>query len=469
MRNEVRVKDLIVVSNRGPAILRRDDNTFALAYGAGGLAPSLAHALVGTSALWIAAPMTELEQRVCASGEPVALTDHLECGFVDPSRASETSSYRVIANEILWFLYHGIFDTVHRPIFNARLYEAWEGYRAYNRLFAEMVARHASEGATVVVNDYHLSLMGHDLAQLRPDLRTVHFSHTPFCSPDELRILPEVFSKELLAGLSSFGACGFHTRRWADAYRDCARALFGRTPTAFVAPLGVDAEALERVASLPSVVSRRDALLDELDGRRCIVRCDRIELSKNVERGFLAFEELLAKDATWHDRVVFIARMYASREDLPEYLAYRAEIEHIVERVNDRFATSSRPAVMLAIGDEYESSMAALSISDVLLVNPIRDGMNLVAKEGVLLNGRDGVLVLSREAGAFAELGKAALGISPFDVSGTAVAMHTALTMPAVERSARANKLAKRAAAHPPKTWIKSVIGHARRAPARRR
>jgi trehalose 6-phosphate synthase len=358
-------------------------------------------------------------------------------------------------------LYHGIFDTVHRPIFDARSYEAWAGYRAYNRSFAESIASHAASGATVVVNDYHLSLVGSELAALRPDVRTVQFSHTPFCSPDELSVLPRALSSELLGGLSSFGSCGFHTKRWADAYRSCARSLSIKTPPPFVAPLGIDTKKLRQSALSPGVVAHREAMVKEIAGRQCIVRSDRIELSKNIVRGFLAFEELLVQNPSLRDRVVFIARMYASREELPEYLAYRAEIEHVVERINDRFSECSRPPILASIGDDQDASLAALSLYDVLLVNSIRDGMNLVAKEGALLNRREGVLVLSHEAGAFVELGDSALDVSPFDVSGTAAVMKTALTMPASERGARAIALAKRASAHPPKNWIESVVAHA--------
>jgi trehalose 6-phosphate synthase len=221
-------------------------------------------------------------------------------------------------------------------------------------------------------------------------------------------------------------------------------------PHTFVAPLGTDAGVLTEEAIDPRCAAAAERLREEVGGRRTIVRSDRMEPSKNIVRGMLAFEELLSTHPEWRGRVVHVAMAYPSRQGLAEYLAYSADVVHTAERINAVFATHDEdPArrwtpIVLHTDDDRARSLAALSIFDVLLVNPVRDGLNLVAKEGPLLNTFDGVLVLSREAGAWEELalaGAGAIGINPFDTSATAEALHTALQMDHTERSDRAAAL----------------------------
>jgi len=458
------VSEVVVVSNRGPAtFVEGADGKLEARHAAGGLAPSLVHALAGSKALWIATAMSDGDRRAAREGVPAALAGGTQLRLVEIARETLDAAYRVIANGTLWFLYHGLFDRSRQPVFDAAWHEAWEGYRAFNSALADEVAREADEGATVVVNDYHLALVGMILARLRPDLKTVHFHHTPFCDPEELRVLPTAIARELLTSLSGFGACGFHTERWADQLRRCARRLHGTTPEVFAAPLGTDARSLREIAASPDCLARRSELLDSLDGRALIFRSDRVELSKNLLRGFLAYEELLATQPTWRGRVRFVARTYPSREDVPEYVAYRHEVEMLVDRVNERFATSDHVPIELYIADDFEASVAALSCYDVLLVNPIRDGMNLVAKEGPAVNDRDGVVALSREAGAFAELGRDVLAVEPFDVSGTASVLLQALAMSGEERARRARAIRDVAVSRPPARWFEEVVSAARR------
>jgi trehalose 6-phosphate synthase len=300
----------------------------------------------------------------------------------------------------------------------------------------------------VLVQDYHLSLVGALLAKARPDLRTVHFSHTPFADPNVLRTLPSFAAGELLAGLAGFGACGFHTARWEAAFRasfaDHELATYAGTseaPTSFGAPLGPDPEAIVQEAKSPECAAAAEELDRVVGDRTLIVRVDRIELSKNLLRGFWAYEELLETRPRWRGRVVLLALAYPSREGLADYLAYRSEVEYTVERINERWGTAEWTPIVLVVGDDRPRSVAALMRYDVLLVNPVRDGMNLVAKEGPLVNRTDGVVVLSREAGAWEELYPAAVGINPFDVTGTAQALELALEMEPGERQIRATNL----------------------------
>jgi trehalose 6-phosphate synthase len=315
---------------------------------------------------------------------------------------------------------------------------------------ADVVAAEASIGALVLVQDYHFSLLGRMLTQGRPDLRTVHFCHIPFADPNMLRVLPDHAAGELLAGLAGFGACGFHAQRWAEGFRACfadaeLAALAGLAPSAgppsFVSSLTPDQEGLRAEASGPASTGSVEQLRAETGGRRIILRVDRVEPSKNIVRGMLAFEELLETHPEWVGAVVHLALVYPSRQGLADYLALEAEVAHVAERINHTWGTPEWRPIVLHVEDDRARSLAALTIYDVLLVNPVRDGLNLVAKEGPVLNTADGVLVLSRQAGVWEELAEPSLDINPFDVSGTAEALHAALVMDPAERRRRAEQL----------------------------
>jgi len=290
----------------------------------------------------------------------------------------------------------------------------------------------------VLVQDYHLCLVPWLLAGSRPDLRVVHFTHTPFADPNMWRVLPDAIGRELLASMAAATACGFHTARWERAFRDSCTDAGIRPVHTFATPLTVDPVRLAARSEAAGPTAAR-ARLDELvGGRRTIVRVDRVEPSKNLLRGFWAYDELLRNRSDLRGAVVMLAHAYPSRQSLPEYLAYGTEVDYAVERLNETWATGDWTPVVLDVADDTDRSLAALTLYDALLVNPLRDGLNLVAKEGPLANTNDGVLVLSREAGAFEELAPEALAVNPFDVSGTARALADALDMPAAERARRA-------------------------------
>jgi trehalose 6-phosphate synthase len=371
--------------------------------------------------------------------------------------------YDVVANATLWFLHHDLYDLPRRPRLDRRWHEAWDAYRDVNHTFAKAIIEEAPEGATVLVQDYHLALVGTWLAQQRRDLRAVHFSHIPFCNPGMLRVLPTNVAEELLVGMSSHQSCGFHARRWADNFSACCREVLGFEPATFVSPLSPDHEDIRETAESEECARQFDHLEEQIGDRQLILRVDRVELSKNLLRGFWAFDELLETRPEFRDQVVFCALVYPSREALPDYLAYRQEVEALARLVNDRWATSHWTPVMLDTSDNFPRSVAALRRYDVLLVNPVRDGLNLVAKEGALLNEHDGVVVLSREAGAWEELQSAALTVNPFDVAGTAEALATGLTMPRDERAAMAKSVRELAGRRRPQDWLKDQLYEATR------
>ncbi len=453
--------DTVLVSNRGPLAFSFDDEGRAVpGTAAGGLSGSLRPMVVGTGATWVACALGDADRAATDAG--LMCDEGLRIELVDPDPDVYNLAYNVVSNAMLWFCHHHLFDAARRPRPDHRWIEAWEAYRDLNQLFAERVAKVAPEGGRVLIQDYHLALMGSELATLRPDLRTAHFTHTPFADPSELRMLPTATGTELLSAMAGFGACGFHTERWASSYRAGLAMLDPRsgkaTPAAptFVSPLSVDPDRLLASASEPAAAEALARIEEQIGGsdRQVIVRVDRMELSKNLLRGFWAFEELLELQPERRERVVFLALTYPTRQGLPEYLAYQNEVESTVARINQRWATPGWTPIVLEVEDDYPRSLAALSRYDVLLVNPVRDGLNLVAKEGPLINTRNGVLALSREAGAFDELKVAALEVNPFDVSGTAEVLAQALDMDADQRASRIATLRQVIRARRPGQWL---------------
>jgi trehalose 6-phosphate synthase len=455
---------VIIVSHRGPYRFEANgDGSYASERGAGGVASALGAVLEksDSDATWIAAALSDVDRLAAESGSLDDLAIDLRLVALDPEL--HTMHYDVVSNSILWFLFHDLFDRIRRPRFDHHFREAWDAYREVNAAFARVTAEAAPEGDIVLVNDYQLSLTGARLRELRPDLRIAHFTHTPFCGPDDLRVLPDYAAKDLCSALASVAA-GFHTKRWAHAYHQSARDVLGRrapiAPT-FSASLGPDVAALDAVAAGGEARAAAIALDEAVGDRLVIARSDRIEPSKNIVRGFLAYDHLLEARPGLHGRVVFVAMLYPSRQTLPEYLAYTNEIEQVVARVNDRWATRDWTPILLDERDDFPRSIAAMQRYDVLLVNPIKDGLNLVAKEGPAVNQRDGLLCLSREAGAYEELRAAAIPVHPYDLEDAARALDRALTTPLDERAEIAKRLRAAAIARTPADWIADLVANA--------
>jgi trehalose 6-phosphate synthase len=376
-----------------------------------------------------------------------------------------------VANSTLWFVNHLLYDIPNAPLFGTKFQREWESYRDYNGAFALALAEEASHEARVMVQDYHLTLTPAMLRSERPDLRIAHFSHTPWAPPEYFSLLPDDVAREVLEGILGADHAGFLAERWANAFMDCCRSMLGaridrdartvthegRTTRIGVHSLGVDGEALWERAHEPDVESNMAALREQVGDRCLIVRIDRTELSKNIVRGLLAYREFLAAHPEWHGRVVHLAFAYPSRHDLPEYREYTASVQRCAQEIEDEFGTEDWDPLILNVNDDYPRSLAAYRLADVLLVNPIRDGMNLVAKEGPILSKR-AALVLSREAGAAAELGAHALLVNPYDVSGTADALHDALVLPEDERRMRRDRLHAAATALPPQKWLAAQL-----------
>jgi trehalose 6-phosphate synthase len=449
-------RPVVILSNRGPLSFARDDTGALVAKrGAGGLVSGLAPLVAGTDATWIAAAMSDADRAAAAEG--LVESGGLRVRLLDVDATTHRTAYDVVCNATLWFCFHGLFDRARSPVIDTTWREAWQAYRDVNAAFVDAAAEAAPEGAAVLVQDYHLALVGRALAARRPDVRAVYFSHTPFCVPDGLRVLPEEIAIELLEGIAGHHAAGFHTRRWADQFTDCCRTYLGaqHAPNTFVSPLGADPDDLAATAGSEACERERETLEAEVGDRKLLLRVDRIELSKNVLRGLLAYDDLLERHPEWRERVVFAALLYPSREGLEAYAIYRDEVSALVAKLNDRWSTPGWTPILFDPEDNYPRSVAALQLADAVLINPISDGLNLVAKEQALLSTRDAVLVLSTEAGVWDELRDAgAIGVNPYDVSATADALHAALSMPASERRARHESMRAAALSRTPSHWL---------------
>ncbi|WP_329244635.1 alpha,alpha-trehalose-phosphate synthase (UDP-forming) [Streptomyces canus] len=444
---------VLVASNRGPVSYEvREDGSLRPKRGGGGLVSGLSAIGPEAGALWVCSALSDGDREAVRQGVG---EDGVRMLAIPADVHAD--AYNGIANSVLWFVHHLLYQTPLEPAFDAEFRRQWGAYETYNRAFAEALAEEAGEGAAVLVQDYHLCLVPGMLRELRPDLRIAHFSHTPWAPVDYFRMLPDDIAGRLLRGMLGADRLGFLTRRWADAFTACAEQFAGGLGDTRIGVhgLGADADFLRARSHEADVEERIVALREEIGaGRRTIVRVDRTELSKNIVRGLLSYRRLLESRPEWRERVVHVAFAYPSRQDLAVYRDYTAEVQRVADEINSQYSTPGWTPVVLHVKDDFARSLAAYRLADVALVNPIRDGMNLVAKEVPLVADEGCALVLSREAGAYEELGDDAIVVNPYDVEQTAAALHEALTMPAHERAERAKRLAAAATALPPAQWF---------------
>ena len=489
---------VLVASNRGPVTYQFGaDGSLTRSRGGGGMIAGVADGLAAlgpeASATWICAALSDADRAV-ARARDTSDENGIAVRMLDIAPDIFDRAYNRVANSALWFLLHQLFDTPNQPRFGREFRRDWESYLAYNAAFADALTGEAQSGEEltqdesglrVLIQDYHLCLvprllrdrLGGHLGGQSDEAGIGHFCHTPWAPPDYYRMLPDDVGRALLDGILGADRAGFHAERWATAFLDCCAAVLGadvsRTTLAgpgpgpvgrvtygghvtevAVHPLGVDAAALRERARAGDVQAHAGALRRAAGDRKLIVRVDRTELSKNIVRGLAAYRELLATRPQWRGRVVHLAFAYPSRSALAEYRAYTDQIRELARQINEEFRTADWEPLVLEVKDDYPRSLAACALADVLLVNPIRDGMNLVAQEGPVLSERGCALVLSREAGAAATLAADALLVNPYDVTETADALHQALEMPDAERQRRGAALAATAAADPPARWL---------------
>jgi trehalose 6-phosphate synthase len=468
-------RPLVVVSNRGPLGYRRaPTGELARVRGAGGLVTALRPLVDRHDVTWIASALGAVEHELAthgARGETSEAGSPFRLRLVAHDPFAYELFYGVLANPVLWFVQHGLWELKHNP--TADLTEAWrDGYAAVNRAFADAVIEELDRepDAALFVQDYHLYLAPALVREARPAARIAQFVHIPWVGPDGWAVLPEWMARAVHDGLLACDSVGFHTERWRAAFVESCEALLGRGAEAersHANPIAVDAAEFDALAAGDAVHRRRS----ELQARRpetLVVRVDRTDPSKNAIRGFEAFGLLLERAPELHGQVELLALLDPSRQEIPEYVDYRRGTEAAAAAVNDRFGTPAWTPVRLDVRDDFLTSVAAYAEYDVLLVNPVMDGLNLVAKEAPLVNDRDGVLVLSRNAGAFEELADHVIGIDPFDVGEQADALRRAIGLGRAERRVLLEGIRARVRSHDLDAWASRELAELdARAPAR--
>lgn len=460
-------RPLIIAANRGPVeFTRHEDGGFAHKRGSGGVVTAMSALGRYVDPIWVASAMTEgdRQQAIAAGGEPVVVEDAgeppLKIHFATVPPETYALAYNQISNEMLWFLQHYLWDAAHEPDIDQQVWRAWDvGYAILNLTFANTIHRAAelarSEQPVILLQDYHLYLAAALVRERLPHALIQQFIHIPWPDKDYWLFLPARMRQEICRGLLANDIVGFQTYDHCHNFiRTCVANVpgaegdhewlgvryQGRAVRVRAYPISLDVAAVRRTAENGAVAEYVNVLQDYL-GERTIVRVDRAEPSKNVLRGFKAFDLFLERYPEWLGRVRFLSLLVPSRLAVPRYQRYLDDIYAIMGRINTKHGTETWRPVRLLVGDNYERALAAMTLYDALLVNSLADGMNLVAKEGALLNERGGVLILSETAGAHEQLGEHALSIAPCDIAGTADALHEALTMPTEERFRRAAAL----------------------------
>ena len=472
---------LILVSNRGPVTFEDDGS---IRRGTGGLVTALTGLASHRRAVWVASAMTERDAlRAKEAGErPFSVRSptggEYEVRLVASDPVAYDAFYNVFANPMLWFIQHYLWDLSNAPDIRREELDAWEfGYLAANSAFADAVNRELDEdpNRVVMLHDYHLYTLPALVRRARPDAFLHHFVHIPWPQSDAWRVLPNLIREELFHGLLANDIVGFHTQAYRRNFLQCCRDLLDlevdfergvvhhedREVWVRSYPLPIDAGATLNVAASERTLEFESEILRR---RRdfMILRVDRADLSKNVLRGFTAFDLFLEQHPEFRERVTFVAQLMPSRTDVPEYAEYLERIEALVAVVNHRHGTPDWMPIHLKLRDDLEEAIASYKHYDVLLVNAMFDGMNLVAKEGPLVNEHAGVSILSENTGAHEELGEFALSVNPFDIQELADSIHAALTMSPAERKRRIDGLKSIVTARTPGDWIDDQLADIR-------
>jgi trehalose 6-phosphate synthase len=474
-------RKLIVVSNRGPTTFGRDDSGARVTRrGGGGLVTALRSLVTHHDVTWIASSISDEDRAVAAEAGGEAFDETGRDGspyrlrLVPHDEQAYDWHYNVVSNPTLWFLQHYLWALAQAPNITKGLHHAWDGgYVAVNRGFADAVLAELEREpeAAVFFHDYHLYLAPRMVRDEAPDATLAHFMHIPWAQPDYWHVLPEPIRRAIHDGVLANDVVGFHTLRWRRNFlRSCFDVVGATFDESFehaeyrdrrilvtAHPISVDVDEFEELATSPAVLAAEGEIVDRRP-EFLVLRVDRTDPSKNVVRGFRAFELYLDEHPEMHGRVTMLALLDPSRQDIPEYAEYLGAIQRTARVVNDRFQQEGWTPIDLQIRDDFPQAVAAYKQFDALLVNAIYDGLNLVAKEAPLVNERDGVLILSENAGVHEELGEWALPVNPFDISGQAEAIHAALQLPVAERRARLEAIRAHVREHDLGAWIAAQL-----------
>jgi trehalose 6-phosphate synthase len=474
-------KPLVLVSNRGPVTYDPDGTIHR---GTGGLVTALTGLATHRDVTWIANAMGRGDADRARKADGKAFTVQSPVGgdydvrLVVSDEAAYEGFYSIVSNPMLWFIQHYLWDLSNAPDIRAHEVEAYDyGYKLVNEDLSHAVLEEIDgvEDPVVMIHDYHLYLLPEMIRKRRPDAFLHHFIHIPWSQSDSWRVLPGRMRDEIYRGILANDIIGFHTRSYRRNFLQCCEDLLDlevdhkqgvvriddREVWVRAYPLPIDAAATRTISRRVRVRQFEDELLRR---RRdfMILRVDRADLSKNVLRGFSAFDLFLEQHPEFSERVTFVAQLMPSRTDVPEYREYLERIEALVAVVNHRHGTPDWMPIQLKLRDDLEEAMASYRHYDAHIVNAMFDGMNLVAKEGPIVNERDGVSILSENTGAHEELGEFALTVNPFDVQDLANMIHRALTMNADERKRRADGLREIVTRRTPGDWIDDQLADIR-------
>ncbi len=481
---------LILVSNRGPAQYELDEEgNRTKRRGGGGLVTALSGLVKHREALWIASAITDEDVAVAniddIPGEISIDGIDYRVLLVASDPDAYDRFYNVIANPILWFIQHYLWDLSNAPDIRQEELDAWDlGYQVVNRDIADAVLGQVEQldAPLIMFHDYHLYTAPGMVREARPDAFLHHFVHIPWAQPDSWRILPSRIRQAIYTGMLANDIIGFHTSAYCRNFMRCCHELLegvevdfgegsirlgGRTTLVRAYPLSIDAERLHRAAESDEVA---EAEKEVLARRRehLIIRVDRADLSKNVLRGFTAFDTFLSQHPEFYERVTFIAHLQPSRQDVPEYAEYLERIDALAAVVNHRHGTTDWMPIDLKIYESFPDAVSRYKHFDLLMVNAIFDGMNLVAKEAPAVNTRNGVVMLSENTGSHEELADWVLTVNPFDIQEQADTIYRALTMSEPERKRRADGLREIIGSRDPGDWVDEQVADIRAAQERR-
>lgn len=483
-----RRRRLLVASNRGPVSFRHGDHGDLVARrGGGGLVTALSSLAESHDVTWIAHAMTEGDVAAADRAGGASLEEVTRAGtpyqlrLVGDIDTTYDLHYNILANPLLWFVMHHLWGFGHGPVIDRRTHAAWQAYRAVNERIANAVAEElaedGSDGALVMVHDYQLFLVPGLVRAQRPDAFVEFFLHVPWPSWGEWQCLPRPWLEEIVGSLAACDLVGLQTRGDArnllEAFRRslaadvdesaCRVAFRGRTTEVRDYPISVAVEEFEdlvRSAEVARLRQRIAALRPQPDGA-LIVRVDRTDPSKNILRGLDAYALLLHEHPELHGRVTMFCQLDPSRQSIAEYRSYFAALHRKADEIDARYAGGSWRPLILNEDSSFLATVAAYLEYDVLFVNPIVDGMNLVSKEGPLVNERDGVVVLSERAGSYQELAAHVIGVNPFDTAAQADALAHAIAMGGERRAAWATALREQVRTHDLQRWIDRQLADA--------
>jgi trehalose 6-phosphate synthase len=453
---------LIVAANRGPVQFHDDPSGEPyVTRGPGGLVSVLIELLRQHAGTWVAVAADPEEERLAEGGEAAEVTlegTTYRLRYVTPTPEQYRQYYNIVANPMLWFIQHYLWDLGRHPDIGVNEMDAWRnGYLAVNRLFADAIEKEIGgdgEDALVMLHDYQLYAVAPLVRAACPAAFLHQFVHVPWPQSDAWRVLPEELRRAVFFGLLANDVVAFHTPHYVQSFLQGCETLLeldvdrhahsvsvdGREVWVRAYPVSIDTLSLRRAAASARVAEAERRLL-ERRRQNLLVRVDRLDPSKNIIRGFIAFDRFLELHPDFKDTITFLALLQPSRGDVEEYVTYREHVVRTVEQINTRHGNTDWMPIDLRIQDDFPVTLAAYRNYDLLMVNAIYDGMNLVAKEGPLINGKDGVLILSQNTGAFDELGAFSLSVNPFDIEEQAEAIHQALVMDAGKKRAFAEQL----------------------------